>query len=266
MRKALLGAVIVATVASLANAAQVQLFLASPQSTNLATSGAGAYAAQQNPVLPAGPGSATIELWMALNGAELGPIGILGATNLGVMGAGSAIGSAAGPMPVNNPASRWPANAPGAANVGPMVWDGLGFLRSGGLPLSPDDAGNVIGGIALFRIGTGTINYGGADGSMFIALGGGSGIVASNDATGTAGLAFGWADVGGIDLSSFTQDNGGGAGPNPNFDDNNPQFGWIGAALGGAPVVSLVPDLTILPEPTTLALLGVAGLFIRRRR
>lgn len=263
MRKALLGAVIVATVASLANAAQVHLFLSSPQSVNGATSGLGALASQMNPVLPAGPASATIELWMALNTAEFNA-GFLGITG-DIMGAGSASGSAAGPLALNNPGGRWSNAVGGAAGASPLVWDRFSLNRGSALPIASNDG--AAGSIVLYRLGTGSINYGGADGAMFIRFNAGDGGLGTTDLTGSAGVAFGWGDAGGIDLSSFSpnSDGSGTPGPMPNYDDNNPGFGWIGVSFGDY-VVSNVADLTILPEPTTLALLGVAGLFIRRRR
>lgn len=255
---------VAACAATPAWAAQVQFFLASPQANNGATSGPAAYAARLNPRLPPGPASANVEFWAALNPQELAQIGLL-AVSLGV--------SVQGPMPTSvgslalwNPGGRWVATSVGYAGPLPnAVWPRFAMVREAPLPLPSADAFD--GDVALFRLASGQIQYSRILSDLFLHFAHDGG-VGTDHYLGVAGVAFGWAPDGTPDLTSYSADSDGQGtpGPLPNFDNQHPQYGWMGTNFGMQPVVSLVPDLYIAgepaPEPATIGLLvlGLTGL------
>ncbi len=259
MKRGLWIATAVLAIASYASGAEVLFFLASPASSNAATSGAGALGAGLNPSIDTsgGPGCATLELWMYLDSAEMmagsGAGGTYGVTGGGLDVTGGGTHSIA--LTVNNPGGRWAgtANAPAGAD-----YNGMGFLNIGS-PVGPgaaDDDGSFVG---LFRIASGDICWTlGEESDVFVEIPAGGAIGGSNsDGTAVGGIGFTAGPLAGGGAPDQTS-------PHPDLDTAY-GTGFYLASPGGA-IRSLVPDLRLVPEPTTLALLGLAGLLVRRRR
>lgn len=264
MKRSLLVAGLVVAMASVANAAQVHIFLAAGGATNGATDCLSAANAGVNPELPAGPGASTLFVCMQLNSAQLAGAGAFG----GNIDIDSTVGLNGGPgaLVVNNPSSRWGSPTNGTAGAGPDAYSGMLLNAAVAVTAaSPSDAANGNG--PIFLIASGSINYG-AGGAAWINLPA-NGAFGGNDPAGALGGAFGWAAPGVPDIGGIGSDINGTPGVQASYADlgaGDPSYGFILSDLGGTGVRTGLADLTVLPEPATLALLGLGGLLIRRKR
>jgi len=247
----MLAASVVAALAAAANAAQVNFFFTSTADP-LAMDPGTALANSHNPVLPVGNGI-PIDLWMAI------PQGSPAITGMGFDLVGSSAGSA---FPVDNSTGRWNfVNFNGAAG---NVWSG--FVASTLAPVGPGGAQpgaapeGVYGTLLVYHMGSGTVNTVLGD-AMYLQVSDFAS-VGNNSATGLALAAFGFADsssTGNWDTFGRLVSDGTdvpGAGSANGFEADG---------ING-PVNTRTPDLTVIPEPATLALMGLAGLLIRRRK
>lgn len=260
MKRIVAVSLVVAGLATAANAAQVNFFLTSPQATNGVTSGLAGATLQANPIIA--PGPATVELWMQLDSSLFpqGGTSILFGGQLGVSGASAGTSTLGGP----NPAAAWAAGY--TAGAAGNAWGPVTFLsQNAGL----GTAGTTpSAGGPLFLIGSGTINAAAGD-SLYITLPVDQ-TIGTNGSLTIGGLAFGWTGgagfgPGGPDISGVS-----GSGPQPMMSDFDAGFsanaGFVGASLDSTQVKTTIADLTVLPEPTTMALLCLGGLMIRRRK
>lgn len=253
MKRVLLAAGVVAALAASANAAGVNLFYSSPAAINGATSGSAALTLGVNPVVPAGVGI-PIDLWMAIPTAAPTIAGM----GLDSTAAGGSTGSA---FLYDNSTGRWQAaiSSNGAAG---SIWAGFA-VNTLGTPvgpggLQPTGAGEgVVAGLLMYHLGSGTINAAPGDSiylqiSDFASIGTGAGA--------NALAAFGFDAAGSPDTSGYFTADGSPA------EGAGSAAGFVADGALNGPVSTRIADLTVVPEPTTIALLGLAGLFIRRRK
>lgn len=270
-----LAAIVIVGLATLANAAELRFFLTSPLAQPNAQTPAAAATNKENPVISGANAlldTIPISIWMqivvanAVNPAE-GEWAQFGG-NLDAYGDNDGANAAAGGWPLNNPAGRWAGGSPMVSAAGPFVAVGGQWNATAtGLPKSTaGDVAHADGPIFLLFSGNISKALGQlpdpGDGffDVFLSMPDGTAI-ANNDSANfnTAGVAFGW-NAGGEDTSSLYSD-----GVTPTFP--HPNGGTYAFTFGTGDLRSDNPDLRIeAPEPATMALLGLAGLFIRRRR
>lgn len=263
MKRSLLVAGLVVAMASVANAVQVHFFLAAGGASNGATTCLNAANLGVNPELPAGPGASTLFVCMQLNGAQLAGAGTFdGGVDIDSAG----IDGGPGNLVVNNPGARWGATLPGLPGLAPNAYSGMIATTASAVTAgSANDGANGNG--PIFMIASGSISYG-AGGAAWINLPV-NGAIGGNDPAGALGGAFGWADPGVPDIGGIGSDINGLPGAQASYADlgaGDPSYGFILSDLGGTGVTTGRADLTVLPEPATLALLGLGGLLIRRKR
>ena len=224
MRKFIAAMMCFGLVATVATAGDLQLYFS--------TTGAGdvvppEYAAQENPVLPAGPGTAY--LWAFVNAGDLW-------NGLSLENHGAA---ATGGEMIN----------------GPFLGTQLRWEPSPASDLDP--AGdNYIFGFSVQQNGLGSALEGyDATWLYYIAgTGGGHYLVAVYDFDGSADVYLAPGE-GGISLS----------GSNPGDSDIYLGFGDAPVPDNAMGQTSDVADLTFIPEPASMLLLALAGLVLRRR-
>ncbi len=254
MKRVMLAAGVVAALAAAANAAQVNLFFTS-SADPLAATPALAIANNHNPVVPAG--SVPIDLWMAIPTSALSITGV----SLDALAAGGSTGSA---FPYDNSTARWQAAISSNAAAG-SIWSGFNAATLG-TPvgpsgLQPTGAGEgTIGNLLVYHLGSGTMT-GVAGDAVYLTIPDFASI-GNTQGNAFAAFGFGGVGVGGSlwDTSGYYTNDGSDA---PGSGSAN---GFEADGASNGPVSTRLPDITVLPEPTTLALMGLAGLLIRRRK
>lgn len=252
MKRVMLAASVVAALAASANAAGINLFYSSPAAINGAVSGAAALTLGANPVIPAGAGI-PIDLWMAIPTAG---------SNIAGMGLDStaAGGSTGSLFSYDNSTGRWQPAISANGSAG-SIWSGFA-VNTLGTPvgpggLQPTGVGEgTVAGMLLYHLGSGTIDAAPGD-SVYLQV---SDFASIGTGQGTNALAaFGFNASGPDTFGYFTADGSDAEGAGS-------AAGFVADGAVNGPVSTRTADLTVVPEPTTIALLGIAGLFIRRRK
>lgn len=249
MKRIMMAAGVVAALAAAASAAQVNMFFTSAAALNPnAQDPVSAIANNANPILPAAAG-VPVSMWMAI------PVpGGLGITGFG-LDLVSTLGSTGSGTTANIP-GRWPGLlVEGAAG---SVWSSL-LYSTAATPVGPggvQPSGEpVVAGYLLYLVNTFTVD-GVAGDSIYLEVTDFSSI-GDTSPGGIARAAFGFNDTGWDTDATNNSGPVGNSGTVGGFDAD-------GTADG--PVRSRVADITVIPEPTTIALLGLVGLLARRRR
>lgn len=267
MRVALSVFMTVAFVSSTATAQQVHFFLASPSATNDATDCLSAANAGVNPIVATALPFVEVTLCMQLHESRL-------ADGVGTYGGGldlDSMGSLAGGpglLTVFNPAGRWGFVQNGTPGSPPDPYSGMLAVTADLISEdTPGDWQNPVG--PIFRIATGNLTIFSA-GYVKINIPEG-GAIGANDPAGALGGAFGWSDTGVPDISGIGSNLAGTVpGPQANYSElgaGDPSYGFILSDLNinGGGVTTSVPDLYIIPEPSTFILLALFGVVGRRQ-
>lgn len=258
MKRVMLVAGVVAALAAAANAGQVNLILTSTDATNGVVDASSALALRQNPTVLPGAGR-EVTLWMVLDPSVL-PQG-QGVAGMFMDTAQTGGQSWASDQVANaGPSGRWSSTTNGVAGGPGYVYQGLSygaippFVGVGGA--APDA---TIGGLQVYRMASGTFNAV-AGGGLYLEIPDFASIGINDLSNTNAGAAFGFAAGGAWDdLGVYTNDNT----PVP---ARGVGQGFLADGAANGPIRTITADLSVVPEPTTIALLGLAGLFIRRRR
>lgn len=275
-----LAAIVIVGLATLANAAELRFFMTSPLAQPNAQTAAAAATNKENPVISGANAlldTIPISIWMQIvtaNTPDVDPgtgqmvTWAQSGGNLDAYGDNDGANAAAGGWPLNNPGGRWAGGFPMVSAAGPFVAVGGQWNATAtGLPkTTPGDVAHADGPIFLLFSGNISKALGQlpdpGDGffDVFLSLPDGAAIANNDSVNGfAAGIVFGW-NAGGEDTSSLYSDGVTGTFAHPNG-------GYYGITFGAGDLRSDHADLRIeAPEPATMALLGLAGLFIRRRR
>lgn len=266
MKRGFLVVALVAAIASSASAAGINFFVSVGSNVADGQSAlANGLATGQNASVPTASPNVTIALWGAVNSNS--PAGALGFTGGAFDVAETGGQTWAANLLLSNPPWNGGGN-PGLAGGPGYTHQGFSFNSAGPGGSYPNQGSGPApafsaGGYNVYLLGTGSFNGTNPGGlwlelPFFQAIG-------DTSSTGVAnGVAFGFAadpQAGNWDVFA-TADDGSGPVPAPGSGDVG---GFIGDGSVGA-IRSRVADLDIVPEPATLALLGLGVAFLRRRK
>lgn len=268
MKRVLMAAGLVASIASFANAGDFNFFVStgSDAASGLAALTAG-LASGANAVLPQNANNVTIALWCAIDTTS--PEGTLGFTG-GAFDLAQFGGQAwAADLTLSNPPWNGGGNVGNNSGMPAYTHSGFSFNSAGPNGSYPNQGSGpaplfTSGNYKVWLLGSGQVKTSGS-GSLFMELPFGQSVGVTTAAGAAQGVAFGFkpgAGNAGQWDNIATSDDGSGPVPAPGSGNAN---GFVGDGSVGA-IRTTTADATVAPEPATMALLGLGALLIRRRK